>query len=99
MPEGRKNYTKTQPIQFETFAPLLEWWNNRTPSDYAWTVSAKAIAANGYNLDIKNPNAAEDLEHLPPEQLLEDILHKEQRILEILGELRAELNAGKLERV
>ncbi len=99
LPEGRKNYTKTQPIQFETFAPLLAWWNNRTSSDCAWTVSAKAIAANGYNLDIKNPNAAEDLEHLPPEQLLEDIVLKEQRILEILGELRAELNALKLERV
>jgi type I restriction enzyme M protein len=27
--EGRKNYTKTQPIQFEEFAGCLEWWNKR----------------------------------------------------------------------
>ena len=26
LPEGRKNYTKTQPIQFEEFAPCLAWW-------------------------------------------------------------------------
>src|SRR5438477_12841860 len=29
LPEGRKNYTKTAPIQFEEFAPVVEWWNNR----------------------------------------------------------------------
>ena len=29
LPEGRKNYTKTQPIQFEEFADCLAWWNKR----------------------------------------------------------------------
>ena len=29
LPEGRKNYTKTQPIQFEEFAGCLNWWNDR----------------------------------------------------------------------
>src|ERR1039458_3156927 len=29
LPEGRKNYTKTAPIQFEDFAPLVSWWNQR----------------------------------------------------------------------
>ena len=29
LPEGRKNYTKTQPIQFEEFADCLEWWQQR----------------------------------------------------------------------
>ena len=29
LPEGRKNYTKTAPIQFEEFTPLVEWWNKR----------------------------------------------------------------------
>ena len=91
LPEGRKNYTKTQPLQFEEFAPLLEWWQSREENERAWKVSARAISTNNYNLDIKNPNAAQDLEHLPPELLLEEILEKERRILELLGELRAEL--------
>ena len=43
------------------------------------------------NLDIKNPNSAEALEHLPPEQLVEDILAKERRIIEIMEEIKAEL--------
>ena len=35
------------------------------------------------NLDIKNPNAKDDFEHLPPEPLADDILQKELRIAEI----------------
>jgi type I restriction enzyme M protein len=98
LPEGRKNYTKTQPIQFEEFAALIEWWNKREVNDHAWVVDAKAITANGFNLDIKNPSAQEDFEHLPPEVLLEDIVQKETRILEILNELRTELKGSvKLE--
>ena len=29
LPEGRKNYTKTAPMQFEEFKDCLAWWNNR----------------------------------------------------------------------
>lgn len=46
------------------------------------------------NLDIKNPNGAESLEHLPPEKLAEDILAKERRIIEIMEEIKAELTEG-----
>jgi type I restriction enzyme M protein len=40
------------------------------------------------NLDIKNPNSKRDFEHMRPEQLVEDILKKEQRIIEIMGEIK-----------
>lgn len=43
---------------------------------------------------IKNPAAKEDLEHLPPEKLVESIVEKEKRILEILGEIKALLAEG-----
>ena len=91
LPEGRKNYTKTQPVQFEEFAPLLQWWGNREENGSAWRVDSSVLAANSYNLDVKNPSAAQDFEHMPPEQLLADILDKERRILTLLEELQAEL--------
>ena len=80
LPEGRKNYTKTAPIQFEEFAPLVQWWNKREENDRAWKVPAAELLANGCNLDRKNPRAKEDITHLPPAQLAADILKKEQRI-------------------
>jgi type I restriction enzyme M protein len=91
LPEGRKNYTKTAPIQFEEFAPLVTWWNKRGENDHAWKVPAAELLANGCNLDRKNPTAKEDITHLPPAQLAADILKKEQRIAEIMGNIQKHL--------
>ena len=88
LPEGRKNYTKTAPIQFEEFAPLVAWWKKREENENAWKVKAADLLAAGCNLDRKNPSAKEDITHLPPEQLAADILKKEQRIAEIMGNIQ-----------
>lgn len=89
LPNERKNYTKTQPIQVEEFVPCIEWWNNREENDRAWKVPAAEIAANSFNLDRKNPHGKEDITHLPPEQLVESIMEKEKKILEIMENIKA----------
>jgi type I restriction enzyme M protein len=101
LPEGRKNYTKTQPIQYEEFAPCLAWWKKRKTNERAWKVKVEDVlkydesgALLSVNLDIKNPNAEEALEHLPPDKLADDILAKEKRILEIMGEIKQLLAKG-----
>ena len=88
LPEGRKNYTKTAPIQFEEFAPLVAWWTSREETERAWTVPAAELLANGCNLDRKNPRAKEDITHLPPEDIAASILAKEQRIAAIMTSIR-----------
>jgi type I restriction enzyme M protein len=40
-----------------------------------------------YNLDRKNPCDKADITHLPPDQIAADILKKEQRIAEIMGDI------------
>ena len=93
LPDGRKNYTKTAPIQFEEFAPLIAWWAKREENDRAWKVSAADLLAAGCNLDSKNPRAKEDITHLPPEQIAASILEKEKRIAEIVGTIQKLLSA------
>jgi type I restriction enzyme M protein len=88
LPNGRKNYTKTQPLQFEEFTPCLEWWPKRQENERAWKVPAAELLANNCNLDRKNPNAKEDITHLPPEQLAASILEKEKRIIEIVAKIQ-----------
>jgi len=95
LPVGRKQYTKTKPLQFEEFAECLAWWENRQATERAWKVPAAEVlkydeAGNlvSANLDLKNPNRGEDLEHLPPEEIAASILRKEQRILEIMAEIQ-----------
>jgi type I restriction enzyme M protein len=47
-----------------------------------------------YNLDKKNPNSQQEFEHLPPEQLLADILEKDRRVAEIMAEIEDVLAGG-----
>ncbi len=88
LPDGKKNYTKTAPIQFEEFDDCIKWWPKRKQTDQAWKVPAADLLANGCNLDRKNPSAKEDITHLPPGQLAASILQKEHRIAEIMGNIQ-----------
>ena len=55
LPEGQKSYSKTKAIQFDEFAPLIEWWDKREESDVAWKVNVGDLKR-GFDLDSKNPN-------------------------------------------
>lgn len=55
LPEGQKSYSKTKSIQFEEFAPIIEWWDNREENDVAWCVSVKDLKER-FDLDVKNPH-------------------------------------------
>lgn len=163
-PEGRKKYSKTAPLPFEAFQPVLDWWNKREESPQAWRVdfaarrasaiesatphwqraeaerasalalgkpireleqtisnaangdkaklqaqlrelkakqqaheaAAKAAQAEGdalywpiYNLDLKNPHAAEGLEHADPKDLVAAMRAGEEDVLRLLGEIEA----------
>jgi type I restriction enzyme M protein len=185
LPEGRRSYSKTKPMQYEEFAHCIAWWTDRREDEHAWKVDFAAIHADAvargqphwnaadearqqaatlikeaedlfaeirllrdrakqplfaakegakldqeietllaqegekraeaaalrnkaaeeqkigdaiywpiYNLDLKNPNSTEALEHLAPERLVEDILAKERRIIEIMHEIKAELSGA-----
>jgi type I restriction enzyme M protein len=94
LPEGRKNYTKTQPVQFEEFKGCMAWWRKREENEQAWKVSAKELLEANCNLDRKNPRARVDFEHLPPDQLADDILKKELRIAELMREIKVALGAS-----
>ncbi|MGH9786166.1 MAG: HsdM family class I SAM-dependent methyltransferase, partial [Terriglobia bacterium] len=101
LPEGRKNYTKTAPIQFGEFADCIAWWTKRRENERAWNMPASELleynedgSLRAVNLDRKNPKGKDDITHLPPEQLVADILKKEQRIAEIMGAIRELLSKG-----
>ena len=88
LPEGRKNYTKTQPLQFDEFAGLQAWWGDRQEGDQAWKVTAEELLAANCNLDRKNPRALDDITHRAPEELVASILDKEAQIAAILGRIQ-----------
>jgi type I restriction enzyme M protein len=85
-------------MRFEEFSDCLAWWDEREKNDHAWKVSARDVLIYdeegnlvSANLDIKNPNSTEAIEHLPPVQLVADIIDKERQILTLMGEIEQAL--------
>ncbi len=89
LPQGRKKYSKTAPLQYEEFAACLEWWGRREGNAQAWKTTAEAVAANGYNLDLKNPHAKAGLEHADPKDLVAAMRAREQDVMRLLAEIEA----------
>ncbi|HMP75478.1 MAG TPA: class I SAM-dependent DNA methyltransferase [Kiritimatiellia bacterium] len=92
-PPGYKSYSKTKPIRIEEFEREKKWWGKRKSNEHAWKVSAKAIKANGYNLDLKNPNTPE-AGHDDPEELLADYQKLLKQIETTRNALRDQLGAA-----
>lgn len=90
-PEGRKKYSKTKPMRFEEFANCQKWWGDREASDRAWRVPIADLEANGFNLDLRNPNRPDDLAHRPPAELLADLIATERDILRSLEDLEVQI--------
>ena len=98
-PEGRKGYSKTKPMRYEEFADCGIWWGgperaDRVATDHAWSVPIADIIASGYNLDLANPAAGDDLAHRPPAELLADLVSTEREILSVLESLQKDLESG-----
>lgn len=170
LPEGRKKYNKTMPMQVEDMAACQKWFTakKRVKTDQAWKIEfkplldeavknalphwdgAKEAAARAqklerqakevqadlranskdakvkvslqahlaelstaaakerklqtneqtagdaiywpiFNLDQKNPNSPDALEHRPPQELVESILIKEHEILRLMKEIQTEV--------
>ncbi|VFN04648.1 MAG: type I restriction enzyme M protein [Candidatus Kentron sp. G] len=94
-PEGRRKYTKTKPMEYAEFGGCLAWWKAREENGNAWKVCAADVLKYdeagrlvSANLDSKNPNSLEALEHRPPEALIADMLEKERQVVVVMEEIR-----------
>jgi len=98
-PVGRKKYSKTKPLRSEEFAECARWWggaarSDRAENEHAWRVSIADIEDSGYNLDLKNPNRADDLAHRPPSELVAELLKTEREIIRLLEEISHEVGGS-----
>lgn len=91
LPEGRKSYSKTQPLQFTEFEACRVWWNHRHENDRAWRVPAADIFGDACNLDRRNPRSVGETTLASPEELLAGITDDEMKIMEILAALTEEV--------
>ncbi|MGB9408376.1 MAG: hypothetical protein WCA89_12620, partial [Terracidiphilus sp.] len=93
-----KKYTKTFPLLYDEFGPVLKWWNHREANDHAWRVRkedvlvcAQGNATTLVNLDIRNPNSLEQLEQRSPAELVAALEEKERQIGELVASVKEHL--------
>src|SRR5262245_2635215 len=72
LPEGRKQYTKTQPLQYEEFAPCLAWWRDRQESERAWKIDFKVLYEEAKAKAAPHWEAAERAEEMARQYARED---------------------------
>lgn len=93
-PEGRSSYSKTRPLRFEEFIPVLTWWKNRSINENAWKVSIDTIIENNFNLDLKNPNGIKGESHREPKEIVASIMATEKKIISLIEQLKSEIDKG-----
>lgn len=100
-PEGRKNYTKTNPMRFDEFADCQSWWGGpkrteRVETEYAWKVPFEDIKASGFNLDLHSPNREATLEERSPKELVAELIATERELLGLYEQLQREIQEFEL---
>ena len=85
LPEGQKSYSKTKPIKFDEFKPIIDWWNNRIENDLAWKVNINDLKA--WDLDIKNPTMEEEEEMKSSKEIIKNLNESFNSNSSILSEL------------
>ena len=90
LPEGQKSYSKTKAIQFDEFAALIEWWDNREESDVAWRVKVEDLKS-GFDLDVKNPHRDEEEKALSATEVLAKLNASVETTHKLLGELQRQI--------
>lgn len=95
MPEGRKKYSKTKPLQYEDLTECLVWWHNREENERAWLVRPENVIQHdekgnllNVNLDCKNPHSKEATEHREPLEIVNSVIAKEQVLLGLMHDMR-----------
>jgi type I restriction enzyme M protein len=96
LPEGRRKYSKTQPLQYDELADCLAWWRSRKEGPQAWKVFGPDLIKRdeqnrilAVDLDLKNPHAKTSVDHREPGEIIESAIGREKEVLAALEQLKA----------
>ena len=93
LPERQKSYSKTKAIQFDEFAPMMEWWGKREENEVAWRVKVGDLKK-GFDLDVKNPNSTVAEHGHTTGVLLLQLAKRQQKISQLVTQLESALKAN-----
>jgi type I restriction enzyme M protein len=84
---GRK-LGKTNPLNDEDLAEFLALTPGRQDSEKSWTVAVQDLAADSWDLSVRNPNKVEAIDERSPAQILDEIERLNGESADIITKLR-----------
>jgi len=79
---------KTNPLNDDDLKEFVALQKTFTDSPKSWTVDAKTIDPETYDLSAKNPNGGEEVAHRSPEEIMDEIATLDAESAEVLQTIR-----------
>jgi len=84
-----RNLGKTNPLSDDDLAEFVKLQKTFADSPKSWTVDAKTIDKQTFDLSVKNPNGNEEVVHRSPKEIMEEIAALDAESAEVLENIRA----------
>ncbi len=84
-----RNLGKTNPLNDNDLAEFVKLQKMFADSPKSWTVDAKSIDKETFDLSVKNPNRGEEVQHRPPDDILKEIAALDAESTKVLGKIKA----------
>lgn len=82
-PEGKRSYSKNNPVLPETLAPACTWVRDGIPDEQSWEVSLEDIKQAGWDLDFPWPGAGVVGDGADAPERLSELEHRAATVREI----------------
>ena len=80
---------KTNPLNDDDLAEFVKLQKTFADSPQSWSVDAKSINQETFDLSVKNPNGGEEITHRSPQDILDEIAALDAESAEALANIRA----------
>ena len=86
--DAGRNFGKTNPLNDEDLAEFIELQQTSADSRKLWSVDAKAIDQQTFDLSVKNPDGGEEITHRSPQDIIDEIVALDVESANILAGIK-----------
>jgi len=84
-----RNLGKTNPLNDDDLAEFIKLQKKSADSPKSWTVDAKTIDQETFDLSVKNPNGGEVVAHRSPQAIMDEIASLDAQSAKVLASIKA----------
>jgi type I restriction enzyme M protein len=84
-----RNLGKTNPLNDDDLAEFVKLQKTFADSPKTWSVDAKSIDKETFDLSVKNPNGGEEIAHQTPKAIMDEIAALDAESAEVLENIKA----------